>query len=228
MTPFDPWALLAMLLAFYPTPSAAALRQARAERPEYFAGGLIIGSKGDKLELPDGRVWDLIYAAGGLPGDQRWQVLEVTGDAGGDGWGLEPGPLTPIDTTVFPASGAVPVLERLWGQTWAALGNPDAGILRMRADVASIADTAPLEASYAADVGGAAGAVDQQLAALWQIDPWSVIRATGEQGDTIGNEREQYPDPGAEPPDVPPHDAGPIPHPEPEPGEPNEPRPNPM
>jgi hypothetical protein len=68
VTPFDPVALLAMLQAFYPTPSGAALAQARAERPEYFAGGELFGSKGDKLRLGDGRVFDCIFAAGGLPG----------------------------------------------------------------------------------------------------------------------------------------------------------------
>jgi hypothetical protein len=39
VTPFDGAALLAMLLAFYPAVSAAALARARSERPEYFAGG---------------------------------------------------------------------------------------------------------------------------------------------------------------------------------------------
>jgi hypothetical protein len=109
VTPFDPDALLAMLLAFYPTPSAAALRQARAERPDYFAGGTLIGSKGDKLRLGDGRVFDLVFASGGLPGQQRWQVIDVTNDPGsaGDPFALEAGPLTPIDSTdVWPGSPA--------------------------------------------------------------------------------------------------------------------------
>jgi hypothetical protein len=82
VTPFDPFALLSMLLAFYPAVSPAAFAQARRERPEYFAGGSIIGSKGDKLQLPDGRVFDCIFASGGPLSGQRWQVLDVTNDDG--------------------------------------------------------------------------------------------------------------------------------------------------
>lgn len=99
MTPFDPIALLAMLTGFYPQVSVANLQRARRERPEYFAGGTLGGSKGEKLFLPDGRVFDLIFAAGGPASAQRWQVLDVTHDTGGepDPFPLEPGPLSPLD-----------------------------------------------------------------------------------------------------------------------------------
>lgn len=103
MTPFDPYALLAMLLAFYPVVSVMNLIRARAERPDYFAGGTLFGSCGEKLRLPDGRVWDLIYDCGGP--NARWQAIEPGpgGDGGGDGFELEPGPLTPLDeTTAIP------------------------------------------------------------------------------------------------------------------------------
>jgi hypothetical protein len=227
MTPFDPWALLAMLLAFYPTPSAAALRQARAERPEYFAGGTIIGSKGDKLQLPDARVFDLIFAAGGLPGDQRWQVIDVTGDAGGDEWPLEPGPLTPIDPSTFPASGGDSALETLWGETWAALGNPDAGIGRALTEIGSIADATPMVNSYYADVGAAAGAVDDQLASLHVLDPADLIDATQGEAYTIDGAREEIVNPADEPDDVNAPDPGVPPHEEPpSPGPPGGPGPN--
>jgi hypothetical protein len=107
--PFDPVALVAMLTTFYPVVSVAALRLARSERPEYFGAGVLGGSKGDKLTLPDGRVWDLIFAAGAAPGVQRWQAIEATGADGGAGepWPLEPGPLTPLDAfPVRPRSAA--------------------------------------------------------------------------------------------------------------------------
>jgi hypothetical protein len=103
MTPFDAVALLAMLLAFYPTVNASELARARRERPEYFAGGTLLGSKGDKLRLPDGRIFDLIQNAGGLPGQQRWQVIEP-GPSVPEPWPLEAGPLTPIDVDRLPAA----------------------------------------------------------------------------------------------------------------------------
>jgi hypothetical protein len=105
VTPFDPVALVAMLQAFYPVVSAGAFLRARAERPEYFAAGTIIGSKGDKLQLPDGRVFDCIYAAGGPASGRRWIAIDVTTDPGGapDPFPLEPGPLVPLDEDVtFP------------------------------------------------------------------------------------------------------------------------------
>lgn len=129
MTPFDPQALLAMLLAFYPAATIANLVRARAERPEYFAGGTLFGSCGEKLRLPDGQVWDLIYDCGGP--NARWQAIQPGpgGDPGGDGFELETGPLTPldVDTTIPPLSdptfeplvigtiGEVRLLEGLMG-----------------------------------------------------------------------------------------------------------------
>jgi len=75
MTPFSPVALLTMLLTFYPDVSPAALVLARRERPDYFAGGALGGSHGDKLTLPDGTVWDLIYDVENETGDRHWQVI---------------------------------------------------------------------------------------------------------------------------------------------------------
>lgn len=64
MTPFDPDTLQAMLTVFYPRASAAALRVARIERPEYFAGGQLVGHGGDELALGDGRRFRCIDYAG--------------------------------------------------------------------------------------------------------------------------------------------------------------------
>lgn len=72
MTPFDPGALLAVLAAFYPDVSPAALARARSDRPGVFAGGSLVGD-GSELALGDGRVFDLIGPAG-------WQVVGHSDD----------------------------------------------------------------------------------------------------------------------------------------------------
>lgn len=72
MTPFDPDALLAILSAFYPDVSTASLAKARAERPGVFSGGSLIGD-GSQLQLPDGRIFDVIGPSG-------WQVVAHSDD----------------------------------------------------------------------------------------------------------------------------------------------------
>lgn len=67
MTPFDPGVLQAMLVVFYPRASAAALRIARIDRPEYFAGAQISGAAGDELVLDDGRRFRCLDYAGTVP-----------------------------------------------------------------------------------------------------------------------------------------------------------------
>jgi hypothetical protein len=106
VTPFDPQALLVMLLTFYPIVSVAELQRARAERPEYFAAGTLFGTVGEKLLLPDGRAFDLIYDASGPLASRRWQVIEAGPGGDGDPFGLEAGPLGPVDepTAVPPLS----------------------------------------------------------------------------------------------------------------------------
>lgn len=125
MTPFDGGALLAMLLAFYPTPSPAALVQARAERPEYFAGATLIGHSGDKFQLPDGRIFDVIFAVDGPVAGRRWQMLEA-GPGGPDNnpWPLEPGPLVPLDEPAAPAPASTE-FEQVVAGAIDALGGSD-------------------------------------------------------------------------------------------------------
>lgn len=72
MTPFDPSALVAILSAFYPDVSTASLAKARAERPGVFQGGTLVGD-GSQLQLPDGRLFDLI-------GPRGWQVVRHSDD----------------------------------------------------------------------------------------------------------------------------------------------------
>jgi hypothetical protein len=156
MTPFDAVALLAMLLAFYPTVNASELARARRERPEYFAGGTLLGSKGDKLRLPDGRIFDLIQNAGGLPGQQRWQVIEP-GPSVPEPWPLEAGPLTPIDVTVWaPPRPADETFESLVSTHLAELEGSDRVLDVARSDLAGGADRArELEDDRALDDGAA-------------------------------------------------------------------------
>lgn len=49
------------------------LQRAFAEHPDKFAGASIIGSKGDKIQFGDGKVFDVIQAAG--LGGTGWQEL---------------------------------------------------------------------------------------------------------------------------------------------------------
>jgi hypothetical protein len=161
VTPFDATALLVMLLAFYPIVSGAELARARRERPEYFAGGALVGSKGDKLQLPDGRVFDLIYAAGGLAGAQRWQVI-TAGPSVDDPFPLEPGPLTPIDLeTVPPAPAPGPSFETLVGGELATLAGADAALGAARSVLVEGAAAADLVAADGAQLDDAGATIDE-------------------------------------------------------------------
>ena len=128
MTPFDQVACLAMLLAFYPTPSPANLALALRDRPEYFHGAQLIGHSGDKIVLPDGRIFDVIFAVDGPVAGRRWQMLEA-GPGGGDAspWPLEPGPLTPLDEPAAPAPASTE-FEQIIAGALEQLGGSD-GVL---------------------------------------------------------------------------------------------------
>lgn len=199
MTPFDAVALLAMLLAFYPIVSSVELARARRERPEYFAGGTLIGSKGDKLRLPDLRIFDLIQNAGGLPGQQRWQVIEP-GPSEAEPWPLEPGPLTPID----PGEAATPPGERttfqaLVAEAIDAIGGSD-GVLQA-------AGTRMSEGALSTGAGGdddgalsdAADALDRQVRARGAFDVSDDIAQLGALAESItaleGEEADPPPSP---------------------------------
>jgi hypothetical protein len=142
VTPFDGVALLAMLLSFYPVVSGSELARARRERPEYFAGGTLGGSKGDKLFLPDTRVFDLIQNAGGLPGQQHWQVIEV--GPGGDDipWPLEAGPLTPLDDVTPSSPGNVRAFEARVATALGDLGPSEAVLGQVEQQLVAGADRA--------------------------------------------------------------------------------------
>ena len=194
MTPFDPAALLAMLLTFYPTVSSGELARARRDRPDYFAGGTLFGSKGDKLRLPDGRVFDLIFAAGGAIGQQRWQVIEVTGDAGraGDLFPLEPGPLVPLEDDPFPPAAAAGAFEAILGDALDTLGASD-GVLHGAAQaVATFAGAQQLADSYARMVEPATDAHAATRRSFDADDPAALIDRSNDQGATIDDQSGRY------------------------------------
>jgi hypothetical protein len=195
VTPFDATALLVMLLAFYPTVSGAELARARRERPEYFAAGVLFGTKGDKLQLPDGRVYDLIANAGGLPGSQHWQVIEP-GPSVDDPWPLEPGPLTPIDTsgTTTPP-GERTTFQTLVADAIGAIAGSDAAL---QSAGSRMADGALSTAGGAGDetaLGDAAEALDRQVRARGAFDVSDDIAQLGALADSIASLEGENADP---------------------------------
>lgn len=180
MTPFDPAALVAMLMAFYPVVTPANLARARQERAEYFHGGTLFGSKGDKLRLPDGREFDCIANAGLPVGQRFWYCgLIDPAEAGNpDGFELEPGALEPVDEemVLFPADRDR--FEALVAGELADLTGAD-DVLRGAGDAIVAIDVAGhLEGSYAEHVEPAAAAHANMRAALDLDDPADIIAAT--------------------------------------------------
>ena len=210
MTPFDGAALLAMLRAFYPVVSVAQLQAARRERPEYFGAGVLFGTKGEKLRLADGRVFDLIFAAGAGPGVARWQVIDVTDEAGSvpSPWPLEDGPLRPLDDDAAAPPATAETFEALVAGELEAFGASDAVL-----DAAAVAVT-ELGAVVGVDDGSGAefdGALEHHAAmrqALEVDDPAPELEAAGLTRGTIDAALTDYDEPV--PPDIP----------EPVPGEP--------
>ena len=210
MTPFDPWALLAMLQAFYPAPTPASLRRARSERPEYFAAGVLIGHSGDKLQLPDGRIWDLIFSVGSPAA--RWIAIDVTdqgaGGGGDDPFALEEGPLVPIDeeTTIGP-----PLERDFEGLVARGLGDLTGSDDRLAAAGAAVVEVdggADIDRSYDELLEPANRAHVGMRAALDLDDPSELIDATNHHDGEINAGTGDYNEPP--PPD----------DPEPDPGEP--------
>jgi len=176
VTPFDAAALLTMLLAFYPVPSPANLVTARRERPEYFAGAALIGRSGDKIQLPDGRIFDLIFAVDGPIAGRRWQVIEP-GPAGPvDPWALEEGPLTPIEWLNAAPSGTAGTFEALVGGAAESLGGSDGVLEAASNNVAASAESAAL-------ADGGAGELDDVDQAVAEI---SAARSAEALADVIG------------------------------------------
>lgn len=177
MTPFDPIALLAMLQAFYPIVGPAALARARRERPDYFSAGEIIGTSGDKLRLPDGRIFDLIFDVNGP--FTRWQAIEVGTGPGGpdvdDPFALEAGPIVPIDLSAWEPTASVPVFQTLVAGHLAALGASEDILGHAAADVARSGDPGPIQDAWARTMDPAIERLAAEGFALDAADPSSEL-----------------------------------------------------
>lgn len=208
MTPFDPVALVAMLTVFYPIVSVENLQRARAERPEYFAGGVLFGSKGDKLRLPDGRVFDLIFAAGGPASGRRWQALDVTDDAAGgdDPFALEEGPLVPLDDSAVTIPRSDPAFTALVAGELAALEHDDSILAAAAQPVIEFTGADDLDHAFGEFIDPADEAHGGTLAAL-DSDPITDVLESSAGGaavvDSMSGEYTEDP-----PPDTPEPDPG--------------------
>lgn len=205
MTPIDTTALLAMLIAFYPSATAGELARAMNERPEYFAASRQVGAMGDQILVPDGRTFDLIYHAGATDGSARWQV--ITPSAGGEelnATGFEPGALVPITIdAVLPPLLAPPFAElggawlaQVQGHEWAIGGHVN--------EIAGAADPGNLEAIFTDAQTEGGYALHNQIRTLGELDPWDGEQATNDRGGVIADAQNDYPDPEqSAPPDIP-------------------------
>lgn len=215
MTPFDPWALVAMLQAFYPSVTRTSLERAFRERPEYFAGGQLIGRLSDALRLPDGRIFDIVFAA--WTSQSRWQALDVTnaGPAPDDPFPLDEGPLVEVDVdAALPPVGDPLFVPLVSG----ALGEVVQHERRM-------GDVETTIASGAGD-DGAGPALDAALSeAQWQHgqalralegeSAGDLVEKTDGLGGVIDGNKSEIPDaPDGPPTDMPPVDPGPAPPPD--------------
>ena len=220
MTPFDPVALVAMLVAFYSPPSVPKLQQARAERPTYFAGGTLRGTSGEKLFLPDGRIFDLIFAVDGPVAQRRYQALDVTTATGDpDPFPLEPGPLDPLDeeAPIFPTP-RTGEFTSLVAEELAGFGASDQQLELAGVAVAEFGGATALEASSAQLLGPAAEHHAAMRVALDLDDPAEELEAAGLTRGTIEAAVNEYaddpppdiaePEPGVTPPDEDDHGEG--------------------
>lgn len=203
MTPFDPTALLVMLLTFYPVVTPANLQRARTERPEYFSGGILFGSKGDKLRLPDRREWDLIVASGGPVSGRRWQVLFIDPNAPvvDDPFALEDGPLTPIDEQATLPPLEDHTFELLAAQHLEELGAVDGQLHRAAQTIIESDGATRIDAAYEQHIVPARAFHDATRRALDTIDPADVLEQTQAHGSLIEDGSGRYNE--EPPPDLP-------------------------
>jgi hypothetical protein len=212
VTPFDPVALVVMLVTFYPIVSRRELARARFERPDYFAGGVLFGTHGDKLRLPDGRIFDLIFNVDNAPGEPpRWQCIEP-GPASDEPWPLEPGPLTPLDPELPPFPSFEPFFEPLVSAAIGAMGDPDLHLGVAQAALVETAQEERVPNAYEDQIEPAARALAAQLASVDALDPSGLITASDGHTSVIDDRASSYPNPDdVDPGEMPPGDAGPPP-----------------
>jgi hypothetical protein len=205
--PFDGHALLVMLLTFYPEVTRASLERAFRERPAYFAGGRLIGRHGEVLQLDDGRLFDLAFAA--WTPESRWQVLDVTNPGPGDpeAFPLEPGPLTPIDPDAILPPFSPPVFEPLVAGHLAELPHTDAGLGASHSELVARQRPGVFDGIYEDTAGAAARTHAGHLGAIHEINPFPLLVQTDGLNGLIGARLSEYPDPeSTAPPEEPMHE----------------------
>lgn len=203
MTPFDALALLVMLQTFYPFVSRFALQHAREDRPEYFAGGALIGSSQTHLQLPDGRIYDLIRDEGGL--HQAWQVLDVTHEEPGppDPFPFEEGPLVPFDVERYVPRPYETAFAELVSGHLAELAGAGAAIEQHAGTIASGGDGGNVDGAFEETAGAGERALEGQLRAFEELNPSEGASAAGGLVGTINDAQTDYPDPDAvAPPEI--------------------------
>jgi hypothetical protein len=211
VTPFDAIALLAMLQAFYPVVTRASLERAYRERPEYFAGGRLIGRHGEALQLADGRIFDLAFAA--WTPISRWQVLDVTNSEPGepDPFALEEGPLVPLDEAQLEYPPFEPAFAPLVAQALGDVAGAELALLDAETRAAGQGDPAGTGPLDALDLEDATRAIVEERETFGALDPADVVTASagesrrvddaiGEIGDPESSLPQEEPLPDAGPP----------------------------
>lgn len=200
-----------MLVTFYPTVSAANFARARIDRPEYFAGGVIFGSKGDKLRLPDGREWDCIVAAGGPPEGRRWQCVLIvpTGPGPENPFVLEEGPLVPIDEAGFVPPRTPPAFAALVARELAPLEGSDQILAGAAQPIAEFTGADDVDRSFHGTIEPAGVAHAATIGALDGDPIPEILQTTDDHTRVIEATRPEYeetppgdiaePDPGGPP-----------------------------
>jgi hypothetical protein len=195
VTPFDGYALLIMLRAFYPDVSVGELARARQERPEYFANGAIGGPAGDWLTLADGRVFDLILQDVATGAPLAWYVIGAGGAVDRDAIVLTPGPLALLDEAIVLPPMLEPTFAEFAAPHIAGILGDEAAIEARRGELAINADPAGLNAGYDGILAPGAWALDAHVRAFDDLDPSQVAQSTGGLTGGIYDAQNDYPDP---------------------------------
>lgn len=218
MTPFDADALRVMLQAFYPIVSAGALRRAKRDRPEYFAAGTLVGSKGDKLQLPDGRIFDCIAGASGP--NPTWWVGDVTNApaAPPELWPLEDGPLVPLDEEALGEVVPRSTFEDLATSAYQELVGADEAIGTHAATLTASADSAAVLDGFDQALRDAGGGLADDVGRVGAIDPAAILVAHDDAGHTVTGAEIDWDtlEPGSLPSLPNPPGPGPAPTPDPD------------
>jgi hypothetical protein len=183
-----------MLLAFYPVVSGAALLRARAERPEYFGGGAIIGRHYDALLLPDGTVWDLISNVDGVGNaPTAWQAIRP-GPGGGTTWELEAGPLVPLDPQALPLPAPRQEFAQLAGAALRELGDAPGALEAHEHDMREVGDPSPFEAAGHELLDPARWELSDQIGSHDELNPAEWIEHTHGLDASLPGEAARIPD----------------------------------